>query len=133
LPHESQWNALHEINEILERKDLNDKQAMILGDNAMRFHNLSLRFPLAASLLLLIVGCGVFLCFFPDPSDTCGYCETWPSNLHAGFCASQLPALGGSFESFPVHNRERRTSTCKVVMIEEIFSRRVFSLPEPLG
>ena len=29
--------------------------------------------------------------------------------------------------------RERRTSTCKVVMIEEIFSRRVFSSPAPRG
>jgi hypothetical protein len=56
---------LHEINEILERKDINDKQAMILGDNATRFYKLLLRFPLAASLLLLIVGCGVFPLLFP--------------------------------------------------------------------
>ena len=33
--------ALHEINEILERKDINDKhKAMILGENAKRFYNL---------------------------------------------------------------------------------------------
>jgi hypothetical protein len=38
----SRWkNALHEINEILERKDINDKhKAMILGENAKRFYNL---------------------------------------------------------------------------------------------
>ena len=34
-------DALHEINEILERKDINDKhKAMILGENAKRFYNL---------------------------------------------------------------------------------------------
>jgi hypothetical protein len=34
-------DALHEINEILERKDINYKhKAMILGENAKRFYNL---------------------------------------------------------------------------------------------
>jgi hypothetical protein len=34
-------DALLEINEILERKDINDKRkAMILGENAKRFYNL---------------------------------------------------------------------------------------------
>ena len=34
----SRWKTLHEINEILERKDINDKhKAMILGENAKRF------------------------------------------------------------------------------------------------
>jgi hypothetical protein len=34
-------DTLHEINEILERKDINDKhKAMILGENAKRFYNL---------------------------------------------------------------------------------------------
>jgi hypothetical protein len=34
-------DALHEINEILERKDINDEHnAMILGENAKRFYNL---------------------------------------------------------------------------------------------
>ena len=34
-------DALHEINEILERKDINDKhKAMILGETAKRFYNL---------------------------------------------------------------------------------------------
>jgi predicted TIM-barrel fold metal-dependent hydrolase len=34
-------DALHEINEILERKDINDQcKAMILGENAKRFYNL---------------------------------------------------------------------------------------------
>ncbi len=34
-------DALHEINEILERKDINDKhKAMILGEDAKRFYNL---------------------------------------------------------------------------------------------
>ena len=33
-------DALHEINEILERKDINDNhKAMILGENAKRFYN----------------------------------------------------------------------------------------------
>jgi hypothetical protein len=36
------WNALHEINEILERKDINDKhKALIFGESAKRFYNLS--------------------------------------------------------------------------------------------
>ena len=34
-------DALHEIDEILEWKDVNDKhKAMILGKNAKRFYNL---------------------------------------------------------------------------------------------
>ena len=34
-------DALHEINEMLERKDCSDKhKAMILGENAKRFYNL---------------------------------------------------------------------------------------------
>ena len=34
-------DALHEINDILERKDINDKhKAMILGDEPKRFYNL---------------------------------------------------------------------------------------------
>jgi hypothetical protein len=34
-------DALHEINKILERKDINDKhKPMILGENAKRFYNL---------------------------------------------------------------------------------------------
>jgi hypothetical protein len=34
-------DALHEINEILEWKDINDQQkAIILGDNANIFYNL---------------------------------------------------------------------------------------------
>jgi len=42
FPHEiAMEDALHEINEILERKDLNDKhKALILGENAKRFYNL---------------------------------------------------------------------------------------------
>jgi hypothetical protein len=33
-------DAFHEINEILERKDIDDKhKAMILGENAKRFYN----------------------------------------------------------------------------------------------
>lgn len=42
FPHEiAMEDALHEINEILERKDINDKyKAMILGENAKRFYNL---------------------------------------------------------------------------------------------
>ena len=42
FPHEiAMEDALHEINEILERKDINDKhKAMILGQNAKRFYNL---------------------------------------------------------------------------------------------
>ena len=40
-------DALHEINEILERKDINDKhKAMILGKNAKRFYTSSVRFSL---------------------------------------------------------------------------------------
>ena len=43
FPHEiAMEDASHEINEILERKDINDKhKAMILGENAKRFYNLS--------------------------------------------------------------------------------------------
>jgi hypothetical protein len=41
--------------------------------------------------------------------------------------------MGDRFESFQLTIPERRTSTCKVVMIEEIFSRRVFSSPAPRG
>ena len=33
-------DAVHKINEILERKDINDQKAMILGENAKRFYNL---------------------------------------------------------------------------------------------
>jgi hypothetical protein len=33
-------DALHEINETLERKDINEHKAMILGENAKRFYNL---------------------------------------------------------------------------------------------
>jgi predicted TIM-barrel fold metal-dependent hydrolase len=41
FPHEIAMKTLHEINEILERKDINDKhKAMILGENAKRFYNL---------------------------------------------------------------------------------------------
>ena len=42
FPHEIPMeDALHEINEILERKDINDQhKAMILGENAKRFYNL---------------------------------------------------------------------------------------------
>ena len=39
FPHEiAMEDALHEINEILERKDKH--KAMILGENAKRFYNL---------------------------------------------------------------------------------------------
>jgi hypothetical protein len=35
-------DALHEINEILERKDISDKhKAMIMGENTKGFYNLS--------------------------------------------------------------------------------------------
>ena len=46
FPHEiAMEDALHEINEILERKDINDKhKARILGENAKRFYNLRTRF-----------------------------------------------------------------------------------------
>ena len=42
FPHEiAMKDALHDINEILERKDINDQhKAMILGENAKRFYNL---------------------------------------------------------------------------------------------
>jgi predicted TIM-barrel fold metal-dependent hydrolase len=42
FPHEiAMEDALHEINEILERKDINDeRKALILGENAKRFYNL---------------------------------------------------------------------------------------------
>ena len=42
FPHEiAMEDALHEINEILERKDINEKyKGMILGENAKRFYNL---------------------------------------------------------------------------------------------
>ncbi len=42
FPHEiAMEDALHEINEILERKDITDKhKAMILGEDAKRFYNL---------------------------------------------------------------------------------------------
>jgi predicted TIM-barrel fold metal-dependent hydrolase len=42
FPHEiAMEDALHEINEILEQKDINDKHnATILGENAKRFYNL---------------------------------------------------------------------------------------------
>ena len=41
FPHDAVEDALHEITEILERKDINDKhKAMILGENAKRFYNL---------------------------------------------------------------------------------------------
>jgi predicted TIM-barrel fold metal-dependent hydrolase len=42
FPHEIVMeDALHEINEILERKDIQDQhKAMILGENAKRFYNL---------------------------------------------------------------------------------------------
>ncbi len=34
-------DALHEIDEILEQKEINDQhKAMILGENAKRFYNL---------------------------------------------------------------------------------------------
>jgi len=34
-------DALHEINEILERKDIHDKhKSMILGDNAKNFYKI---------------------------------------------------------------------------------------------
>ena len=42
FPHEiAMEDALHEINEIPERKDINDQhRAMTLGANAKRFYNL---------------------------------------------------------------------------------------------
>jgi predicted TIM-barrel fold metal-dependent hydrolase len=42
FPHEiAIEDALHEINEIVERKDINDKhKAMILGENAKRYYKL---------------------------------------------------------------------------------------------
>ena len=42
FPHQiAMEDALHEINEILERKDINNKhKAMILGENAKRFYKL---------------------------------------------------------------------------------------------
>ena len=42
FPHEiAMEDALHEINEIPERKDINDQhRAMNLGENAKRFYNL---------------------------------------------------------------------------------------------
>jgi hypothetical protein len=49
FPHEiAMEDALHEINETLERKDIDDKhKAMILGENAKRFYNPSVRFSLS--------------------------------------------------------------------------------------
>ena len=42
-------DALHEINENLEWKDVNDKhKAMILGENAKRFYKLSREIPAVA-------------------------------------------------------------------------------------
>ena len=41
-------DALHEINEILERKDINDEHnAMILGENAKDSKTSNVRFSLA--------------------------------------------------------------------------------------
>ena len=42
FPHEIPMeDALHEINEILERKDINDKhKSMILGENAKKFYKI---------------------------------------------------------------------------------------------
>jgi predicted TIM-barrel fold metal-dependent hydrolase len=42
FPHEIPMeDAMHEINEILERKDINDShKSMILGDNAKRFYKI---------------------------------------------------------------------------------------------
>ena len=42
FPHEIPMeDALHEINEILERKDINgEHKKMILGDNARRFYKI---------------------------------------------------------------------------------------------
>ena len=42
FPHEiAMEDALHEITEVLERKDINDKhKAIIPGENAKRFYNL---------------------------------------------------------------------------------------------
>ncbi|HEU5463978.1 MAG TPA: hypothetical protein VFV82_07590 [Candidatus Binatia bacterium] len=42
-------DALHEINENLEWKDVNEKhKAMILGENAKRFYKLSREIPAVA-------------------------------------------------------------------------------------
>jgi predicted TIM-barrel fold metal-dependent hydrolase len=42
FPHEIPMeDAMHEINEILERNDINDShKSMILGDNAKTFYNI---------------------------------------------------------------------------------------------
>lgn len=42
-------DALHEIDENLEQKEINDKhKAMILGENAKRFYKLSREIPAVA-------------------------------------------------------------------------------------
>src|SRR5262245_14753147 len=75
-----------------------------------------------ACLFLLIAGCGDKA---KDLYDTAQLMQIFPlANFHRWVIASSRSQLT---------IREGRTSTCKVVRIEEIFSRRVFSSPAPRG